>query len=66
MNTYMRVNTTATWVLECILSQSRFGTYVGYSQYFGDEGEVGEVGEYFGDEGDICAGAANSQVWSVA
>jgi hypothetical protein len=26
-------------------------------QYFGDEGEVGEVGEYFGDEGDSCVGA---------
>lgn len=25
-------------------------------QYFGEEGEVGEVGEYLGDDGDICAG----------
>jgi hypothetical protein len=22
-------------------------------QYFGDEGEVGDVGEYFGEDGDI-------------
>jgi hypothetical protein len=28
-------------------------------QYFGDEGEVGEVGEYFGEDGDIWAGAIN-------
>lgn len=27
------------------------------SQYFGEDGEAGEVGEYFGDEGDICTGA---------
>ena len=26
-------------------------------QYFGDDGDTGDVGEYFGDEGDICAGA---------
>lgn len=27
------------------------------SQYLGDEGEVGDVGEYCGDIGDPCAGA---------
>jgi len=27
------------------------------SQYFGEDGEAGEVGEYFGDDGDIWAGA---------
>ena len=26
------------------------------SQYLGEAGDVGEVGEYFGDVGDICAG----------
>jgi len=26
-------------------------------QYFGDEGDTGEVGEYFGEDGDIWAGA---------
>jgi hypothetical protein len=28
-----------------------------YVQYFGDDGEVGEVGEYFGEAGVISAGA---------
>jgi len=27
------------------------------SQYFGEDGEAGEVEEYFGDDGDNCAGA---------
>jgi hypothetical protein len=31
-------------------------------QYFGDDDEVGEVGEYFGDEGDICAGATRQVI----
>lgn len=36
-----------------------------YSQYFGDDGEVGEVGEYLGDEGDIWAGEAIRNMTSV-
>jgi hypothetical protein len=30
---------------------------IGYVQYLGDDGEVGEVGEYFGEAGVISAGA---------
>jgi hypothetical protein len=28
-----------------------------YEQYFGEEGDAGDVGEYFGDDGDIWTGA---------
>jgi len=28
-----------------------------YEQYFGDEGDAGDVGEYLGDDGDIWTGA---------
>jgi len=28
-----------------------------YEQYFGEEGDAGDVGEYLGDEGDIWTGA---------
>ena len=38
---------------ECNITEHRQVT----SQYLGDEGEVGEVGEYFGEDGDIWAGA---------
>lgn len=28
-----------------------------HEQYFGEEGDAGDVGEYFGDDGDIWTGA---------
>lgn len=28
-----------------------------HEQYFGDEGDAGDVGEYLGDDGDIWTGA---------
>ena len=30
-----------------------------HEQYFGEEGDAGEVGEYLGDDGDIWTGAIN-------
>ena len=30
-----------------------------HEQYFGEEGDAGDVGEYLGDDGDIWTGAIN-------
>lgn len=31
-----------------------------HKQYFGEEGDAGDVGEYLGDDGDIWVGAINN------
>lgn len=52
----MLVSMQVTSVLQDIRMKTRT-TRLAYLQYFGEEGETGDVGEYFGDDGDICAGA---------
>jgi hypothetical protein len=44
------------WVLRQYVSIKKNET-IQHVQYFGDDGEVGEVGEYFGEAGVINAGA---------